>query len=169
MKEKDIKIDFKPHQLIVYAEKDDNSFGPVQTGSYISKNYLDDFRQKHTHLDETLIEKLKAGEISPVYYYMMMEDLSVSELAARTGIRVGKVKKHLLTKHFGEITTTQLKHYSEVFNIPVANLFQLIETRDDQKWKANFEEETAKDKLLIEQKKTNNPFIVETKIEEKNK
>jgi len=92
MKEKDIKIDFKPHQLIVYAEKDDNSFGPVQTGSYISKNYLDDFRQKHTHLDETLIEKLKAGEISPVYYYMMMEDLSVSELAARTGIRVGKVK-----------------------------------------------------------------------------
>ena len=167
MKEKDVKIDFKPHQLIVYAEKDDNSFGPVQTGSYISKNYLDDFRQKHTHLDEALIEKLKAGEISPVYYYMMMEDLSVSELAARAGIRAGKVKKHLQPKYFGEITAAQLKRYSEVFNIPVANLFQLIETRGDQKWKVNFEEETAKDKLLIEQKRTNNPFIVETKIEEK--
>ena len=43
MKEKDILTNFKDQQLILYAEKEDNTIGPVQTGSYLAGNYLDEY------------------------------------------------------------------------------------------------------------------------------
>lgn len=166
MKEKDIKVDFDPQQMIIYAEKEDSSYGPVLTGSYISKNYLDDFRQKQAHLEEDLLKKLKAWEISPVYYYMMVEGLTVSDLASRAGICKRIVKKHLDASTFKKTSVKALKRYAEIFNIPVANFFQLIHTDNDSKWKAHFDKE-EEGKFVIRQYKTNNPYVIETKLEER--
>ena len=43
MKEKDGKVDYKQHELILYVEKEDDTYGPITTGSYISEKYFDDF------------------------------------------------------------------------------------------------------------------------------
>ena len=43
MKEKDIRVDYKDHELILYAEKEDDSIGAVKTGSYMAANHLEDF------------------------------------------------------------------------------------------------------------------------------
>ena len=83
MKEKDIQVDYKEQQMILYAEKDDNSYGPTQTGSYMSKNYLDDFQLKQKHLEENVSQKVLNAENSMVYYYMMIEDITLTELEIR--------------------------------------------------------------------------------------
>jgi len=46
MKEKDLYVDFEPQQSVYYVEKDDESYGPIVSGSYLSKNYLNDFFEK---------------------------------------------------------------------------------------------------------------------------
>lgn len=164
MKEKEVKVDCEEQQVVLFAEKDDSSYGPVQTGSYITKNYLDDFQLKQQHLEENLIAKLTAGEISPVYFFMTLEDISISELAKRAGIAKNKVKKHLQPAGFMKARVSDVSKYAEVFNIPAANLFQLIHTVQDSKWKSNYRETEGKAKYQIEQLKTGNPVVVVTQI-----
>jgi transcriptional regulator with XRE-family HTH domain len=165
MKEKDVFVDCESHQIIVYAEKGDGSFGPVQTGSYMTKNYIDDFHEIVDRHNNTLIEKLKKGEISPVYYYMTLEELTVAELAERVRISKSNVNKHLDLKGFQKIKVSQLKRYADVFNIPLANLFQVIQTIEDKNWNMGYRENSSESQAgLISQTKTNNPLLVETKI-----
>jgi hypothetical protein len=166
MKEKDILTDFKDHQLILYAEKDDSTIGPVLTGSYLAGNYLDEFYQIWGSFEKDLFEQVLSMKISPIARYKSLEELSLSELAARTGIPKRKVKKHLKYKYFLRAKVDDLRRYADVFNIPVANFFQIINTKQDAKWNIGHNLKIAKSKpLTISQEKTNNPLIVITNPE----
>jgi len=167
MKEKEVKVDCEEQQVVLFAEKDDNTYGPVQTGSYITRNYLEDFQLKQQHLEDNLLKKLIAGEISPLYFYMTLEDISISELAKRAGIRKSKAKKHLDPVHFIKATVSELKRYAGVFNIPLANLFQVIHTTQDGNWKSHFRETENGSMHGIEQHSTTNPVIVITTTTDK--
>ena len=93
MKEKDILTDFKDQELILYAEKEDQSIGPVRTGSYLAGNYLDEFYKIWGGFEAEFFEKLHKREISPVAMYKELEELSLTELAKRSGLSKRKVKK----------------------------------------------------------------------------
>jgi len=166
MKEKDILSSFKDQQLIYYAEKDDEAIGPVLTASYMAENYLDEFYKIWSKLEKSLLDKLMNREISPIARFMALEELTPQELSSRAGLPRGKVKKHLLHKHFLKATVAELHAYAEVFNIPVANLFQVIETKEDGQWNMGFNQEEAESRpLTISQKKSSNPLVVCTEPE----
>lgn len=131
MKEKDSIIDCPQQQVILYVEKEDGNYGPLQTGSYLTKNFLDDFRLKRLHLEKALSKKVQLGEVSPIYYYMVLEDLTISELSSRTGIRKRKVKKHLEATYFNSIPQEILQLYSDVFNITISDMLNLMITNTD--------------------------------------
>ena len=169
MKEKEIKVDFKPHQLILYAEKEDETIGPILSGSYMAKNHLADFYQIWGRLEAELFAKLVKKEISPIACFKELEELTTPELAARTGISKRKVKRHLTYRHFMKASVEELQKYADVFNIPVANFFQIISTKEDAKWNMGHNAEAAKKvPLTISQEKTENPLVVITNPE-KNK
>ena len=126
MKEKDGTIDCPEQQVILYVEKEDGKYEPIQTGSYLTKNFLDDYELKRRHLEESLKKQVQSGEVSPIYYYMILEDLTLSELAARAGIRKGKLKKHLEARHFAELPQETLQLYADVFNITVPDMLNLL-------------------------------------------
>jgi len=126
MKEKDGTIDCPQQQVILYVEKEDGKYEPIQTGSYITKNFLDDYELKRRHLKESLKKQVQSGEVSPIYYYMVLEDLTISELASRAGIRKGKVKKHLEAAHFNAIPQETLQLYADVFNITIQDMLNLL-------------------------------------------
>jgi len=92
MKEKDVISDYKIQKYILYAEKNDGSYGTVEGGSYMIENDLDDFWHKKSHLEKTLRERLLKNEITAIYYFMVLEEMTIAELASRAGIRKGKVK-----------------------------------------------------------------------------
>ncbi len=166
MKEKDILTDFKAHQLILYAEKEDDSIGPVLTGSYMAGNYLDEFYHIWGNFEKDLFEKLLKKEISPIALYKSLEELSLAELAARVGIRKRRVKKHLKYRRFLNARVEELARYAEVFNIPVANFFQIISTKQDGNWNMGHNLEAAKSRpLTISQEKTPNSMLVITNPE----
>lgn len=126
MKEKDSIVDCPEQQVVLYVEKEDGNYEPVQTGSYLTKNFLDDYKLKRQHLEDSLQQKVRTGEVSPVYYYMILEDLTISELSARTGFKARKVKKHLEATYFKSLSQDILQIYSDVFNISVRDMLKLI-------------------------------------------
>lgn len=168
MKEKDAYVDFNDHQMILYTEKEDNSYGPTQTGSASSKDLLYDLRFKWKNMEEAILKKMESGETTMIYYYMMLQELTPYELANRVGISKAKVERHFLPKYFEKASLKTMRKYAEVFNIPVANLFQLIHTKEDPTWKAHYiDNEEVSDEHLITQQKRNSPWVVITKIEKK--
>jgi hypothetical protein len=162
MKEKDAYIDYEPQQLIMYVEKEDGSYGPIQTGSYISKNYLDDFWDKMMKLRNSLLEKLKKNEITPIYFYKLIHDFNDVELSRRTGIPVFKVKRHQKLKSFNTIKLSEMQKYAYAFDIPVSNLLQaiVIEGNEDK-----VDSDVMQQPILVKQTRTENPYLVITKIE----
>ncbi len=143
MKEKDGFVDCPEQQVIVYVEKEDGTYGPMQTGSYISANYLDDYFFKRRNLEDSLRGQVIDGSISPVKYYMVLEDLSISELSARTGIRTSKVQRHMEMRYFGTMTVAELGRYSAVFNVTTADMLQLLNAKaENQAEPVNTEERT---------------------------
>ena len=167
MKEKEGFVDYPEQQMILYVEKDDGQYGPMQTGSFISANYMDDYIHKRQNLELELREQLISGLISPVKYYMVLTDLSFSELAARAGIRKSRLKKHLDPKHFGLATMNELSHYALVFNVPVANLLQVVLVKNNGNYESCLISENKTGPISVDQVQTVSPYIVLTKIEER--
>jgi len=158
MKEKDLYVDFKPQQLIYYVEKDDASYGPVVSGSYLSMHYLDDFIGKRNKQELALREQLKKGEISPIYYYLVMQEYGEKDLASRAGVSVRKLKQHCKMENFVKMPLKVLKKYAEAFDIPLVNFFHLLIAKQE-----------STGKFSIQHLETDNPYFVVTKIDEAKK
>jgi hypothetical protein len=169
MKEKDVISDYKVQKYILYAEKDDGSYGTVEGGSYMIENDLDDFWHKKRHLENTLRERLINNEITSIYYYMVLEEMTVSELASRAGIGKRRVKSHLKPENIRKISVDELQKYSRVFNVPVANFFQIILTSTGENPKYHFyhEDDNQKDSYEVAQTETKNPGLIITKAEKR--
>ena len=146
MKEKDLIRDYKVQKYIFYAEKEDGTYGSAEGGSYLMENLIDDFWHKKRHIERSLRARLLAGEISPLMYLMVLEDISAGELAARAGVGLRKVKKHLTVKGFASMRLTEALKYAAALNQPVANLFQINLSEGDQNFFYHFYE---KSKLFL--------------------
>jgi hypothetical protein len=125
MKEKEGIVDCPEQQVILYVEKEDGTYGPVQTGSYITANYLDDYFLKRQNLEKMLKERIRKREINPIGYYMILGDLTLSELASRVGALQWRVKRHLDPERFETIPPRWLRKYARVFNVDAEELVQL--------------------------------------------
>jgi hypothetical protein len=149
VKEKDAHFDSE-RRLIMYVEKNNGAYSPIETGSYMIETHFDDFLEKRKHLEAELNKKLVESEISPIEYYRVLLNIGIADLASRVGISSRKVKKHLSPDHFDGINLRVLKKYADVFRIPLANLFQLFDLQEP--------------KIGIVQEQTKNQFITITNL-----
>ena len=153
MKEKELYIEFEPQQLVYYVEKDDDSYGPVISGSQLSANYLDDFWEKRIKLEENLRKQIAANKITPVYYYMILQEMGPKDLAKRIGLSYRKLQNLFKPKHFKKLKIKTIIKFAEIFNIPVSSMFQTCIIKD-----------TDKEITGIEHMATNNECYNITKI-----
>jgi len=146
MKEKDAYIDFDGHRVTMFVEKEDGSYGSMETGSYLASNYLDDFWQKMQHFHKNAYEQLISNKISPIAFYLIMKEMAPADAAVRVGISASAVKKHMQPKYFSRMTLSTAQRYADVFGIHLANLFQVMPEFSVQ--------------APVKQKKSFNPFVV---------
>jgi hypothetical protein len=122
MKEKDLYIENKNDEIILFAEKEDESYEAIKSGSYAVKHYLDDFFKLKENLDRTLRGEMKQGKITPVFYYMQMQDMGEGDLAKRVGIGKRKLHKHFRPDAFAKLDGAVLQKYAIVFGVSVEKL-----------------------------------------------
>jgi len=154
MKEKDIYVEFSPQEIIYYAEKEDSSYGPVSSGAQLTANHLDDFIEKKRKLASDLRQQVINNEISPIYYYAVWLEMGEKDLATRAGISLRKLRKYYQPKYFIKMKVEKLKLFADVFDIPVANLFQNILIGNN-----------AQEQISLKQERTKNEFYHITKID----
>jgi hypothetical protein len=150
MKEKDAQVSFDQHQVTLFVEKEDGSYGPLQTGSFVAKNFVPDLIKNIGHFHKKALSQVTDNEISAVAYYMILREMSPADVAARIGTSTGHVKRHMSPRFFKTMTIETAKKYADLFGIPLANLFQ-ISTQS-----ATGFIETP----VLEQRATNNPLLV---------
>jgi hypothetical protein len=156
MKEKDIYVEYSPQEIIYYAEKDDNTYGPVNSGAQLTANHLDDFIEKKKALAASLRKQLIANEISPIYYYAIWVEMGEKDLASRANISVRKLKKYYQPKYFKKLKVEKLKVFADIFDIQVSDFFHSILIKDE-----------VRENLIIEYSRTQNDFFHITKINQK--
>jgi hypothetical protein len=149
VKEQDAKA-LNAHQLVLYVERDDASYGPVQTGSYLAQEFIDDFFEKRERYRLDCLRRLEAGEISPVGYYFRILEMAEADLAVRVRVSRRAVRRHLTPAGFGEIDMGLARRYAEVFGVPLANLFQVIAAQDER--------------VEVRQERTANPVLTRTRV-----
>lgn len=131
MKEDEARIDNGRHELLLYVEKSDGSYGPIQTGAIMATNYMDDFVTKQHNLENECMEKLRKGEVSAVGYYMLLRDMTVADVAARVGISKSKVRKHMTPEGFKKVTIEIVGRYADVFGVPFPSMLQVIVPKEN--------------------------------------
>jgi hypothetical protein len=116
--------------FVVYVEKEDGSYGPVETGSVMVQEYFDDFLAKQRHLEARLRADLTEGRISIVAYYATLLSMGEGDLAARVGVSRRRVRTHMTPGGFAKLRLETIRRYAAIFDVPVANLFQIIDDAD---------------------------------------
>ena len=71
---------------------------------------------------EQVRQKVLAGELSPIAYYMEKNLMDLKLLAAYTNLSKRKVRKHLKPERFNKLDTKILARYADTFTISVEDL-----------------------------------------------
>ena len=67
-------------------------------------------------------EKVIAGQLSPIAYYMQKCLTDIKTLALYTGLSTWKVKRHLKPRVFSRLNDKSLKRYADFFQISIDQL-----------------------------------------------
>jgi len=110
------------HKLI-YATKEDGTYTSVNSEGWEVENLattqaweavLEDLKETE--------QKVKAGELSPIPYFMQKSLMELPILAKYVGKWKWQVKKHFKPEAFAKLDDSMLAKYAKVFGITVAEL-----------------------------------------------
>ena len=119
---KDFKGGDKLRKLMYATDKDGNYTG-IPSSGWEAENEAT--KQAWDDVDETLADtekRVKAGELSPVAYYMQKNLMDVALLAKYAGKWQWQVKRHFNPSVFNKMNEAMLQKYADIFSISVDEL-----------------------------------------------
>ncbi|MBS1773301.1 MAG: hypothetical protein JST82_10585 [Bacteroidetes bacterium] len=108
---------------VIYAVDDDGKYTSVNSAGWEAENFAT--KQAWDAIDEELAEtaeKVKAGELSPIAYYMHKCLMEPSLLAKYVGKWQWQVNKHMKPSGFNKLSADMLSKYAKAFNITIEEL-----------------------------------------------
>lgn len=108
---------------VVYAVDKDGKYTGVNSAGWEAENMAT--KQAWDAIDEELADtltKVKAGELSPIAYYMQKTLMDVGLLAKYMGKWGWQVKRHMKPSVFNSLSKETIEKYASVFNITVEEL-----------------------------------------------
>jgi hypothetical protein len=108
---------------LCYAVDEDGNYVTVLSTGWAPKNAAMQQAWEEIHEKVELIrQKVLAGELSMLAYYMEKNIMNLKLLAQYTGIPKRKLKKHMNPQKFQALEREILEKYAEVFNITIEEL-----------------------------------------------
>lgn len=108
---------------MVYAVDDDGKFVSVQSTGWEAKTIV-----QHENLEvldqriQQALNDVKAGNVSPIVYFMELNRMDWQTLAAYVGKWTFFVKRHGKPNIFKNLTTKTLQKYADIFGISLTDL-----------------------------------------------
>lgn len=115
---------------ICYAVNENGRYVLAQSAGWVVKNIANDQAWEiiRRQVDATLA-KIEAGELSPLAFHMVRNQMNVGLLAKYVRINRWRVKRHLKPEVFKRLKPSVLKKYAEVFEIGVEQLSEIPKTQ----------------------------------------
>ncbi len=108
---------------LMYATDKDGKYTGVVSSGWEAENAAT--KQAWDDVDENLAKteaQVRAGELSPIAYYMEKNLMELSLLAKYVGKWQWQVKRHFKPSVFNNMDATLLQKYADVFNITTEEL-----------------------------------------------
>ena len=118
----------------VYSVDEEGNYTTVPSVGWAPKNAI--MQQAWDNINEKIEEtrqRVIAGELSPIAYYMEKEIMDAGLLAKYVGRWKWTVKKHLKQKHFVKLTDEMLSKYAEVFDLSIEELKDIERIKKERK------------------------------------
>jgi hypothetical protein len=112
----------KWHEISYAVDRDGKYVKVPSVGWTVSNSANIQAWEEYFEVVEETRKRAAGGELSPVAYYMAVNQMDVKLLARNMRIAGWRVKRHLNPAVFGKLKTKILERYSSVFNIPVEQL-----------------------------------------------
>jgi len=110
-------------RLVTYATDDDGKCVPELTKSDMD-DVIDSYYVLRAEELERLQKQLVEGGLSPIGFFIRLQNMTVRETAPRVGVSMGRVKKHMTPEGFAGVKVKTLQRYAQVFDVAVADFFQ---------------------------------------------
>ncbi len=118
------------HRVVLYETDEDGRCVPrlskVEYDDQIDTFYVQ--RQKEL---ERLLDDLMQERISPVSFFMQMQNMTVKDVAARMRISVGRARRHMTREGFDGIKVGMLRRYAKMFGVTIADMFTFTHVNED--------------------------------------
>ena len=108
---------------LMYATDKDGKYTGVNSACWEAENFA--LRQAWDEVETTLAEteeKVKAGELSPIAWYMQKMLMDITLLSKYVGKWEWQVKRHMKPSVFKSLKPETLQKYASVFNSTVDEL-----------------------------------------------
>jgi hypothetical protein len=108
---------------LMYAVDKDGKYTGVNSAGWEAENFA--MKQAWDEVEQGLAEteaKVKAGELSPIAWYMQKTLMDLSLLAKYVGKWEWQVKRHMKPSVFKTLKPETLQKYATVFNITIDEL-----------------------------------------------
>lgn len=119
---RDLKHDGRLKKLM-YAVGKDGKYTGVNSEGWEAENFA--LQQAWDDIDEALVKieaKVRAGELSPIAYFMQKNLMDVALLANYADKWQWQVKRHFSPAVFNKLSPAMLGVYARIFNITVDEL-----------------------------------------------
>jgi len=119
---------FGQRKAVCYAVDEQGDYRLLPTAGWDPVNLAN--RQAWEVIAEQLtevLERAKAGEVSPLAYHMARQQMDVAMLAGYLKLYRWQVKRHLRPEIFARLDRKLLARYADLFRISVAELCALPE------------------------------------------
>jgi hypothetical protein len=74
-------------------------------------------------------DRVVAGEMAPLYYYMFAKRMDIDILSQSSGIAKWRMKRHLKPETFAKLPRKTVARYAEALGLEVEDLWRLPEIR----------------------------------------
>jgi hypothetical protein len=108
---------------LMYAVDKDGKYTGVNSAGWEAENFA--MKQAWDEVEQSLADteaKVKAGELSPIAYFMQKTLMDISLLSKYMGKWEWQVKRHMKPSVFKTLKPATLQKYATIFNITVGEL-----------------------------------------------